>query len=355
MGDFSVYFLDVGLGDSTLIRLPNEQFMLVDVYRCEDRGTVDVFKVLRDLLPSEKDGKQLLDYLVITHAHDDHIWGIGDLAEEFSIGELWVPQYGTKKKLSENFEAFQKVVEDQPDDQKVFQKGSRSPVAELADEEVSVRCFSPPGYIEVEETLDEDEARKVVHENCGVYRLTTQGVSVMLTGDSDLAAWQRIVGYYEDQSEENDLSVLSSQIVHASHHGSRTFVKTSKDDEPWLDALDAMEPEAVVISVGADNRHEHPHEDMLKIYEEKAERVLQTKDSETLVLSVTGEGTYELEPDSSFSDRYGWDDDSGGGGVSSSPSPSGSSGSSRRQPATPAPGFEKSPQRPPRRERYATI
>ena len=69
-------------------------------------------KVLRDVLPQGANGKQLLHYLVITHAHDDHIWGIGDLADEFEIGELWVPQYGTKKKLSDNYAAFEKVVAD---------------------------------------------------------------------------------------------------------------------------------------------------------------------------------------------------------------------------------------------------
>jgi glyoxylase-like metal-dependent hydrolase (beta-lactamase superfamily II) len=105
--------------------------MLVDVYRCPGQGTVDLFKVLRDRLPTDG-SRQTLDYLVVTHAHDDHIWGIGDLADEFEIGELWVPQYGTKKKLSENYDAFVKVVENQPDDRKVWQKGSRSP-AKLAD------------------------------------------------------------------------------------------------------------------------------------------------------------------------------------------------------------------------------
>ena len=242
MGDFKVYFLDVGLGDCTLIEFPNGEYMLVDVYRREGKGSVDAFKVLYAIcFPMERNGKQLLHYLVITHAHDDHIWGIGDLADEFEIGELWAPQYGTKKELSENYEAFQKVVEDQPDDRTVFQKGSRTPVAELSDGDVSVRCFSPPGYIEVEEELDEDEARKVVHENCGVYRLTVDGVSVMLTGDSDLAAWQRIVGYYDDQTDDDDLAVLGSQVLHASHHGSRSFLKVAKGDDPWMDALDAMD------------------------------------------------------------------------------------------------------------------
>lgn len=355
MADFKVIFLDVGLGDCTLVCLPNNEYMLVDIYRCPGKGSVDAFKVLRDLLPEGDSGKPLLHYLVITHAHDDHIWGIGDLAEEFEIGELWVPQYGTKKKLSENYEAFEKVVEDQPDDKKVWQKGSRSPVAELDDGAVTVRCFSPPGYVEVEETLDEDEARKVVHENCGVYRLTFNGVSIMLTGDSNLPAWKRIVGYYEGHSDDSDLSVLASQILHASHHGSRTFVKENKDDEPWLDALEAMEPQEVVISVGEDNRHEHPHDDMLSVYKDKVgdEHIWQTKDSGTLVLIVTGEDAYELSPDDSYPEKYGWDDDGGEATEASDPSGGDSSGRTRRPPATPPPNFEKTPQRPPRRERYA--
>jgi competence protein ComEC len=352
---FKAFFLDVGVGDCTLVELPDGQYMLIDVYRREGQGTVDAFKVLRDLLPQGEAGKQRLDYLVITHAHDDHIWGIGDLAEEFEIGELWVPQYGTKKKLSENYEAFQKVVEDQPEDRKVWQKGSRTPVTELGENgEVSVRCFSPPGYVEVEETLDEDEARRVVHENCGVYRLSVEGVSVMFAGDSNLPAWKRIVGYYEGETDEQDLGVLASQVLHASHHGSRTFVKDSKDDDAWLEALEAIDPKDVVISVGESNTHDHPHKDMLGAYEKQAgsEKVLQTMNGGTLVLEVTGQDSYELEADDSFAENYGWDEDEDdGGSKGESGGPRGGSGGTRPA-GPPPPGYEKTAQRPPRRERY---
>lgn len=354
--NFQTFFLDVGQGDCTLIALPNGQYMLVDIYRCSGQGTVDAFKVLREFLSEGDSGKQKLDYLVITHAHDDHIWGIADLADEFEIGELWVPQYGTKKKLSDNYEAFERVVEAQPDDQKIWQKGSRTPVAELADGSVSVRCFSPPGYVEVEETLDEDDARRVVHENCGVYRLTTQGVSLLLSGDSNLPAWRRITGYYSEHTEgDQDLSVLASQVLHASHHGSRTFVKDQKDDTAWLDALEAIDPTEVVISVGADNRHQHPHDDMVKVYEDQVgvEQVPQTEESGTLVLTVTGTGTFEVAADESFAERFGWDDEEGGSKASRQSGPSGGTQRERRPPQTPPPGFEKTPQHAPRRERYA--
>jgi len=45
--------------------------------------------------------------------------------------------------------------------------------------------------------------------------------------------------------------VLKAQNLHASHHGSRTFVKDAKDDpEPYLEAFELIDSEDVIISVG---------------------------------------------------------------------------------------------------------
>ena len=50
-------------------------------------------RFLKDRIPETKnaDGKfkRKLDYLVITHAHEDHITGINELDDEFVFGEIW--------------------------------------------------------------------------------------------------------------------------------------------------------------------------------------------------------------------------------------------------------------------------
>ncbi len=105
------------------------------------------------------------------------------------------------------------------------------------------------------------------------------GYSVMLTGDSNKPCWERVVGYYEGREDETGVEVLKAQNLHASHHGSRTFVKDAKDDpEPYLEAFELIDSEDVIISVGPDSKHDHPHEDMLDIYNDQvgAENVLQT-------------------------------------------------------------------------------
>ena len=249
MADFEAIFANVGQGDCTLIRLPDGEYMLVDVYRCPDHG-IDIFKLLDDVLPDNGDGRKRLKYLVVTHAHDDHITGIGELYDRYAVEGLWLPQHEDRKQTAKHFGEYQRVAEEHPDDKIYRPQGSRSPLDVDLGEAVSVRCFSPPGYIEIEETLNDEDAKKLVHANCLVVRLSYEGISVMLTGDSDVACWKRVVDYYKGRPDnETGTEVLDSTVLHASHHGSRTFIKENgEESEAWLEALETMDPEAVVVS-----------------------------------------------------------------------------------------------------------
>lgn len=345
MADFELIFADVGKGDCTLVRLPDGEYMLVDIYRCEGEG-IDVFKLLDDVLPEGVDGKKRLKCLAITHAHDDHIRGIGDLYDRYEVEWLWVPQHEERKKIASNFEEYQRVVDEHPDEKVKRPQGSRStqgdkdPDLDLH-EDISTRCFSPPGTIEIDESLTEDEARDLVHENCLVLRLTYEGnTSVILTGDSDLACWKRVVDYYEGRSDsETGTEVLAAEILHASHHGSRTFFKEGDESsEAWLDALELIGPDAVVVSVGEDNKHDHPHDDMMKAYREEAgeDNVFETCQSGTVVVEVDSGQDYHLVLDpGSYAEDYGWDegddDDEEDDGDGGDKGPSAGSESARRR------------------------
>jgi competence protein ComEC len=386
MSPFEVTFIDVGHGDATLIKTPDDRFILVDCRRCPGEG-IDLFKFLDDVLPESDDGRKRLDVLVITHAHDDHITGIGELYDRYEVVELWWPQHAKKIERAGNFKEFERVEEEhkaahegEEDDYLKWPKGSRSHWTTFSDGEVTVRCFSPPGWIEPEEELDDDEAKRLVHENCMVIKVAYKGCAVMLAGDSNKPCWERVVGYYEGRTEEETgTEVLKCQILHASHHGSRTFVKDSKDDEAYLRALELIDPELVVISVGPDSKHDHPHDDMLKIYEEQVgvENVVQTCATGTVRLEVDEDGEARLitEDGERYIDDYGWDDDDDGDADDEVDDRDGGNGTGKaiavgaatavaaelaRQaakrrstpPARPAPGYEKYKQRPIERERY---
>ena len=79
-----VYFLDVGQGDCTFIKCPNGTTILIDCNISND----DFLFWLEDQLPENDDGKKILDYLIITHPHEDHIKGIGKL-KEYIINNIW--------------------------------------------------------------------------------------------------------------------------------------------------------------------------------------------------------------------------------------------------------------------------
>lgn len=354
MADFEVIFANVGQGDCTLIRLPDDEYMLVDVFRCPDHG-IDIFQLLDDVLPEAGDGRKRLKYLVVTHAHDDHITGIGELYDRYAVEWLWLPQHEDRKQIAKHFGEYQRVEEEHPDDKTYRPQGSRSPLDVDLGEGVSVRCFSPPGYIEIEDTLSDEDAKDLVHENCLVIRLSYEGVSVMLTGDSDVVCWKRVVDYYKGRPDnETGTEVLDSTVLHASHHGSRTFIKEDgEDSEAWLDALETIDPEAVVVSVGEDNRHDHPHEDMMEAYRDQSgvDNVHETRETGTVVLTVESESTWDLEldgEDGHYATSYSWSDDDDDG----DPDDGGSGGGGGKAAAVPPPPQPSAKPKPDRGRRY---
>jgi competence protein ComEC len=95
------------------------------------------------------------------------------------------------------------------------------------------------------------------NNNSVVTRLTYGQVSLLLPGDIEAEVEQQLVGARRDTS-------LRSTVLKVPHHGS-----CSSTTQRFLDTVD---PEVVVISVGADNRFGHPCEEVLERLEARAEQ-----------------------------------------------------------------------------------
>lgn len=290
-------FLNVGQGDSTHIILPDGQHLLVDMNLDHKNHGIDVVAYLSDELP-HGDKKKRLAYLVNTHPHDDHIRGMGGLGNTFEIGEMWHAGHERDCEEGENesYDKFQALVEDLGEQAIKVCAGSE-PWATIGD--VTFHIFRPSTYVKPDKDKTEDEKREAIHNECMVLKVSYAGRSVLLTGDSNKAAWESIVKYY------NKDGLLEADVLHASHHGSRTFFKKSKEDAAYTDHLDAIDPDAVVISVGAENEHEHPHDDALKLYNDGAHDIYRTDEHLTIVLTIDEHGTMSWETDDQeFQDTY---------------------------------------------------
>jgi Predicted hydrolase (metallo-beta-lactamase superfamily) len=168
-------------------------------------------------------------------------------------------------------------------------------VLDIDDEpDVKILVLSPTkAYLKEEKPTDRD-----IHDQCVVLRVEYNGKSILFTGDSSMEAWkERIVPYYSDESGRPNL--LDSTILHVSHHGSYTFYKPKgkSKDEAYTDAIEKIDPEIAIISVGKDNRHGHPDEDALALYNKYTfnGQVYMAMDHGTIFLQIDEDGNYTIE------------------------------------------------------------
>jgi competence protein ComEC len=85
-----VTFFDVGQGgDAALVELPNRKKLLIDTgdrtFR-RDYGESVIAPFLR------RQGIRRIDFLALSHPHNDHIGGAPYLMQNFRIGEIWAPE-----------------------------------------------------------------------------------------------------------------------------------------------------------------------------------------------------------------------------------------------------------------------
>jgi len=85
--DFEVHVLGAGKGESIVLRLPNGQWGVVDCYAASTTGpnTNPTIAFLRDC------GVKRLQFVCLTHPHDDHFLGMTSLIDEFKPREFWRP------------------------------------------------------------------------------------------------------------------------------------------------------------------------------------------------------------------------------------------------------------------------
>lgn len=79
---FEIHFFDVGEGDSTLVECDGD-IMLID------GGTPSCSQFLYSYL--EQHGISYLDYIVCTHAHEDHVGGLAGALNFAKVGTAYAP------------------------------------------------------------------------------------------------------------------------------------------------------------------------------------------------------------------------------------------------------------------------
>ena len=263
---FTVYFIDVGQADSALIVCDGAAMLI-------DGGNVDDSNLIYSFLQSH--GIKHLDYIVATHAHEDHVGGLSGALRYATAGAALcsVVEYN-----SDAFKNFVKSLEAQNLKITVPSPGD---VMTLGSAEVVV--LGP-----VRHSDEPNNISLVIKINYGE-------TSFLFTGDAERAEEADLLDRYGSETEDgtaaeaaagapgNGAGVrtgmtetgigLSANVLKVGHHGSDT-----SSSYPFLREI---MPEYAVISCGTDNSYGHPHEETLS----------RLRDADVLVYRTDMQGT----------------------------------------------------------------
>ena len=256
-GKLTIYFLDVGQGDAALIIFPGGATMLVD------GGGQPSFKTDANQESTETDFKEdssgvgetvvsrflwsmgltRIDYVLVTHAHTDHIGGLSQVVENFRVGQAII---GRAPDDNAEFDHFIEAVERQRVRVGMVSAGYRFEI-----QGVAVEVLWPPRARSQVITSGNDDSV--------VLRLSYGARSALLAGDIEGSAEHALV---------ESGAALQADVLKVPHHGSRT-----SSSAPFIDAV---RPSSVVISVGERSRFGHPHADVLERYLTRSAKLYQT-------------------------------------------------------------------------------
>ena len=214
---FTVYFIDVGQAESALV-VCDGQTMLIDGGNAADSNLIYAFLKNHDI--------SYLDYIVATHAHEDHV---GGLAGALNYAKAGVALSPVAEYDSRAFNSFVKYLDEQ---------GVSITVPEAGD------SFKLGGadVLVAGPTRRHDE----LNNTSIVLKISYGETSFLFTGDAEREAEQDILEAGYD---------LFATVLQVGHHGS--------DTSTTYPFLREIMPRYAVISCGEGNSYGHPHENTL--------------------------------------------------------------------------------------------
>ena len=251
----TVYFIDVGQGDSILVTC-NDKTMLIDGGNVADSDLIYTF------LKNHK--IKHLNYIVGTHAHEDHIGGLAGALNYASVGTVYCPVVSYSSKAFDNFV---KYVQKQGKSITVPKAGD---TFSLGDAKVKIIAPVNPS--------DEPNNTSIV------MKLTYKNISFLFTGDCQREEEEDIIkaGYN-----------IQATVLKVGHHGS--------DTSTGYQFLREIMPKYAVISCGKDNVYGHPHQGAMSKLRDADTKLFRTDIQGTITAKSDGKTiTFSTEKNASI-------------------------------------------------------
>lgn len=241
-----VHFIDVGQGDSILIRCGGADILI-------DAGENNKGEAVNAYLDAL--GVEELALAIGTHPHSDHIGGLDVVLSAHRAETVLLPDLPDEMvPTTRTFEDLLSVIEEEG-----LTLEAAVPGTTYSFGEGTLEILGP-----VADYDDLNNYSIVCRFSCGE-------ISFLLTGDMETAAEADLLASGAD---------LSADILKLGHHGSST--STGED------FLEAVNPSACVIEVGEGNSYNHPHAETMERVEDYGCTVYRTDLDGSIVIATDG-------------------------------------------------------------------
>ena len=249
----SVLMVDVGQGDSFIIKFPNNKTALIDAGEATfyfDYGERVILPLLNYL------GIQKIDYGFVSHLDLDHYGGFVALILEDRIGEIYKPALDTSLTKDLKFEK--------------FLKNKNIPITYY--DKQSLEIGNCKVYILTNK--EESEFYSLSSNNrSGILKIVYGESSFLFTGDAEKRVENILIDNYQ--------SFLDVDVLKVGHHGS----KTSSYDE----FLQYTSPQYALISAGIKNKFGHPAQNVISKFKSNNVKILRTDKNGAVLMVSNGE------------------------------------------------------------------
>lgn len=247
-----IHYINVGQGDSELIQQKDKNMLI-------DAGTNASTNSLISYL--KKQGIKKIDYLILTHPHEDHIGGADAVINTFAIGIVYMP------KITTTTSTFKDVITAM--NKKKLKATVPTPGATFKLGSANCMILGP-----INSNKDDLNTYSIV------LRVTFGSSKFMFTGDAQMSNEQDMI------SKEYD---LSADVLKVGHHGSHTSTSDA--------FLDKVNPKYAVISCGKGNDYGHPHKETVDKLKNKSVKVYRTDECGTIVCTSDGKSiSFNVKP-----------------------------------------------------------
>ncbi|MBQ8982949.1 MAG: DNA internalization-related competence protein ComEC/Rec2 [Lachnospiraceae bacterium] len=248
-----ITMLDIGQGDSVLLRLPDRKIVLMDG-GSSSRTAIGKYVIT----PAIKyNGSDHIDYVFVSHMDSDHVNGILELIESRSYSGIRIRNL-VLPSLAEHDESFIPLLQAASEaDITVFLMNEMD---SLNISGVEFECLYP----------DSDGCfSNDTNNNSMVISVTYQDFDMLFTGDLESEGEKLIMDRYD---------LIPYDVLKVGHHGSSGA--SSKQ------FLQEVHPKIAMISCGAGNSYGHPHAETLERLKNEESLIYRTDQNGAITLHI---------------------------------------------------------------------